>query len=132
MKVTDTDNECDIQNYDVCGRTWKHISSNENVDFQKLYKNETLSTKSENVETIDQCFHLFFDKEILNTLILHTNEKGNASVGLNKKWKPVDLTEINAFLGLMLFIGCFRESRERANTIYGGKTQHLVDQFIQL
>lgn len=56
----DTDTECDIRNYDIFGRTWKHISFNENADFQNLYKNGTLTTKSENVETMDECFHLLF------------------------------------------------------------------------
>ena len=59
----------------------------------------------------------FFNEEILDILILHTNEKKNASMGINKKWKPVDHTEINAFLGLLLFVGRFGESRKSKHNI---------------
>ncbi|CAK9834292.1 PiggyBac transposable element-derived protein 4 [Anthophora retusa] len=53
---------------------------------------------------------------------MHTNNKARESVLPNQKWKLVDETEIDAFFGLLLLIGRFRESRERKQDLWKQNT----------
>ncbi|KAK9297115.1 hypothetical protein QLX08_009079 [Tetragonisca angustula] len=78
----------------------------------------SLTTKSEHIQTIDESFHLFIDDEIINNIILHTNKKIKECMPPEKQWKPVDRVEIDAFLGLLLLIGRYRESKESKNDLW--------------
>ncbi|KOC69112.1 hypothetical protein WH47_07563 [Habropoda laboriosa] len=101
----------EIQN--ISGRNWQHIApSNNTGTMQNHSRNCSLTQQSQHVETIDECFHLFINKQIIDTIILHTNIKAQKNMPPNKIWKPVDHVEIDAFLGLLLLIGRCKESRE--------------------
>ncbi|KOC58802.1 hypothetical protein WH47_04081 [Habropoda laboriosa] len=79
---------------------------------QNLPRKCSLTEQSEHIETEDECFHLFINEEMIDDLILWANKKASESMPSNKKWKPVDRIEMDAFFGLLLLIGRFRESRE--------------------
>ncbi|CAK9801677.1 PiggyBac transposable element-derived protein 4 [Anthophora quadrimaculata] len=118
---SDTEEEevSDLRNHVVCGRTWTYISQTKNnVEIQNPSRMSSLTINSEHVKTIDECFYLFINKEIIDTVIRHTNNKAMESVLPNQKWKLVDETEIDAFFGLLLLIGRFRESRERKQDLW--------------
>ncbi|XP_017796105.1 PREDICTED: uncharacterized protein LOC108577462 [Habropoda laboriosa] len=106
----------DQKNYIVSGRTWSCIApiNNNTIEFE----NYSLTEKSVNIETIDECFHLFINEQIIDTIILHTNNKAHETIPPNKKWNPVDRIEIDAILGLLLMMGRFRESYERKTDLW--------------
>ncbi|KAK9304183.1 hypothetical protein QLX08_004346 [Tetragonisca angustula] len=91
-------------------RNWQHIGPSK--DTAIVSRQCSLTTKSEHIQTIDESFHLFIDDEVINNIILHTNNKAKKCMSPEKQWKPVDRTEIDAFLGLLLLIGRYRESKE--------------------
>ncbi|XP_015429448.1 PREDICTED: piggyBac transposable element-derived protein 3-like [Dufourea novaeangliae] len=114
--------DADAKNYTVSGRTWRYIPPyNESItDFQNSLQDHTLflTRKSENVQTIDECFHLFINQEIIDNIVLYTNKKADESMPMSKKWRPVDRIEIDAFLGVLLLAGRFKESCERKRDLW--------------
>ena len=78
----------------------------------------SLTKTSEHVQTMDECFHLFMNEEIIQTVIFYTNQKAMASMPENKKWKLVDRIEIDVFFGLVLLTGRFRESRASKSDLW--------------
>ncbi|CAK9810838.1 PiggyBac transposable element-derived protein 4 [Anthophora plagiata] len=102
----------------VCGRNWQEIAPKSNNNSPKLLPNCSLTRKSEYVENIDECFHLFINDTIMDNIILYTNKRAIESILENKKWKPLDRTELDAFFGLLLLIGRFRESRESKHDLW--------------
>lgn len=94
----------------VFGRTWKYIAPANNISYN--IQDQSLTTKSENVETRKQCFHLFIDGEIIDTIIMYTNMyiKKAKQFYKHESRKSVDRIEINVFIGLLLIIGRFKES----------------------
>nr|XP_031836323.1 piggyBac transposable element-derived protein 3 [Nomia melanderi] len=120
--AVECEEDVDAKNYTVSGRTWKYIPpyNNNITEFQSSLQNYTLllTSKSENVQTIDECFRLFIDERIIDSIVLYTNKKANESMPPSKKWKPVDSIEIDAFLGILLLAGRFRESRERKRDLW--------------
>ena len=67
---------------------------------------------------MEECFKLFISEEIIQTAILYTNKKARESLPPKKKWKSVDRVEMDAFFGLVLLIGRFRESRESKHDLW--------------
>lgn len=111
---------CKDQN--VCGRTWRYISpTNRDAEFGKY--DATLTANSEGVETMEQCFDLFINDEIMDIIITYTNEKAVKYYEMfsNNIWKPVDRVELKAFFGILLITGRFRESRESKKDLWKKK-----------
>ncbi|XP_043527953.1 uncharacterized protein LOC122538176 [Frieseomelitta varia] len=71
----------------------------------------------------------------MDIIIQRTNEKVKQNMPPNKQWKPVDHTELNAFFGLVLLIGRFREWSFDSvqhillwhNMYSGGVSSHMVN-----
>lgn len=102
-----------------CGRNWQYIPPiNTNAPVPNLSREPSLTNKSELVETMEDCFHLFINEEIMHTIIFYTNKKAEANMPPHKKWKPVDCIEIDAFFGLLLLTGRFRESHESKHDLW--------------
>ena len=55
------------------------------------------------------CFNLYLDNAILNTIVCCTNFEARRSIGT--EWKNIDLDEIKAFLGLLLTAGTNKQSK---------------------
>ncbi|XP_076666512.1 piggyBac transposable element-derived protein 4 isoform X1 [Andrena cerasifolii] len=101
------------------GRNWQYIPpNNTNPSVPNPSREPSLTNKSEHIETMEDCFHLFINEEILHTIIFYTNKKAEANMPPNKKWKPVDSIEIDAFFGLLLLTGRFRESHESKHDLW--------------
>lgn len=114
-------NEAAVQdNQIISERDWQCVAptGNNNETVKNLSETCSLTRKSEHVQTLDECFHLFIDEEIIHNIIFYTNMKAIESMPANKKWKLVDNIEMNAFFGLLLLMGRFRESRECKNDLW--------------
>ncbi|XP_017882546.1 uncharacterized protein LOC108626410 [Ceratina calcarata] len=101
----------------VSGRTWKsNPPSNRESPPKSL--GWSLTAKSESVQTIGECFHLFINEEIIDNIILYTNKKAEQSMRENRTWKKLDRVEIDAFFGLLLLMGRFGEFRESEQDLW--------------
>ncbi|KAK1124113.1 hypothetical protein K0M31_007137 [Melipona bicolor] len=92
------------------GRNWQRIGPSKHAAI--VSRQCSLITKSEHIQTIDESFHLLVDDKVVNNVILHINKKAKEYIPPEKQWKPVDRMEIDAFLGLLLFNGRYRELGE--------------------
>jgi len=57
-------------------------------------------------------FSKFFCKDILETIAKHTNMyaiKKGATIASGRHWKPVDATDIQMFIGVLVYMGVHRE-----------------------
>lgn len=99
-------------------RNWQYVSSKNDVSIPHYTRNCSLTKSSEHVQTMEECFHLFINEEIMDIIVRRTNEKAKRNMTENKQWKPLDRTELDAFFGLVLLIGRFRESHERKQDLW--------------
>ncbi|XP_071051100.1 piggyBac transposable element-derived protein 4-like [Onthophagus taurus] len=103
----------------ICNRTWKYIAPKSVECPQSVHQSGSLTNKSRNVKSIEECFKLFMDDSIIANIVTHTNQRANAHYATDfHSWKEVDSIEIYAVLGLLLLIGRFRESRESRNDLW--------------
>ena len=77
-----------LENEIVSGRTWKYIDTANNIISYNI-QDQSSTTKSENVETIRQCFHLFIDDEIIDKIVMYTNHKAKQFYK-DENWKSVN------------------------------------------
>ncbi|XP_043257548.1 piggyBac transposable element-derived protein 4-like [Colletes gigas] len=119
------EDDTDDRNQIISGRIWGYIPRKVDVEqLQYVSRAGNLTRRSENIESIKESFNLFINNEIIDMIVTHTNRKAEESYGKQpqKQWKPVDRIEINAFLGLLLIIGRFRESDESKNCLWTKNT----------
>ncbi|XP_053994901.1 uncharacterized protein LOC128885109 [Hylaeus volcanicus] len=109
------------RNQIISERRWGYIPRKVDPDkFSNVSRTGTLTRKSENINSLKESFHLFIDAEIIDIIVTHTNKKAEQSYSKHsqKQWEPVDRIEINAFFGLLLIIGRFRESNETKDFLW--------------
>lgn len=116
----ESDVDTDDRNENVRGREWRYVASC-TEDVQLVSQNATLTAKCSEATTMAECFHLFISENIIDIIVKYTNKKAQEVYNrkeLRSSWKPVDRIEVNAFLGLLLTIGRFGESRENKNDLW--------------
>lgn len=119
------EDDTDDKNQIISGRIWGYIPRKVDVEqMQNVSRTGTLTRRSENIMSIEESFHLFINYEIIDIIVMHTNRKATDAYSKEpqKQWKPVDHVEINAFLGLLLIIGRFRESDETKDYLWTKNT----------
>lgn len=112
-------------NQTISGRAWTRAAPT--ADEQRPRSTPrvcALTARSEDIASIEECFQLFINDEIIDAVIACTNKRAEAAYSKEsqKKWKPVDRVEIKAFLGVLLLIGRFRESRESTDHLWRRNT----------
>lgn len=70
-----------------------------------------------------QIWKLLFTDKILDEIVIHTNQKIEMSKQLYKnierpELKPVDIVELQAFLGLLLFTSIYKSGHERLPSLF--------------
>lgn len=78
-------------------------------------------------------FNRIFNAQIKNEIIKYTNQKAiNVYIKLNinrakqRVWKPLTLSELNAYFGILLYIGALRDGHRRLRTLWDPIKGHLV------
>ena len=97
------------------------------------------NAKSIDAENFDDLFHLFFDDEIMNIIVYHTNNKIKAAISHLKKnpkfvenlskypqVKGTDIIEINALFGLMYLGGLLGMSLQRVDYLFSDDKAHFA------
>lgn len=108
---------CDGPTYEAKdGTSWSKIPLNLRVkrakhNIQKVKAG--LTSYSSTFVSKKEAFCLFFDEQIIDTIITETNRKGQAFYeNKNKQFVPIVRYEIEAFIGLLFILGALHSSKE--------------------
>lgn len=77
-------------------------------------------SSSTNDECIFQSFLAVMTIDMWETLVVSTNKEGHRTLG--DEWKPVDMTEMQAFVGLLLARGTYKANGESTHELWS--TEH--------
>ena len=77
-------------------------------------RNRTPNTQ--NAKSPVEIFELLLSVEILNIIVEHTNEEGVRMKG--NKWRATDKVEIDALVGMLLYLGAQKDSKTNIETIW--------------
>ncbi|KAM4036366.1 LOW QUALITY PROTEIN: piggyBac transposable element-derived protein 4-like [Anomaloglossus baeobatrachus] len=72
------------------------------------------------IDDIQSAFKLFINITIQNIIIQMSNIEGQQVYG--EKWKTLDLTALNAFIGLLLLAGVYRSYCQSTSTLWDSET----------
>lgn len=116
------------QSYDVDNRTWYTVAhkTGKSRICNILQEDKGLTDKSKDINSIIDCFKLFFSNDFLDIIIKYTNKKAKEFINTYNEshevkmetWIEVDTTEFLAFLGILILTGRFRESRESVRNLW--------------
>lgn len=78
-------------------------------------------------------FNRIFNNQIKNEIIKWTNEKANdvfKKLNLNRQiqriWKPLTMNELDAYLGVLLYIGALKDGHRRLRTLWDPVKGHPI------
>lgn len=127
-----TDEERDVV---VADRTWKYIAPKKGKKkvSEFIRQDKGLTDKSKNVLSVIDCFRIFISSDIIEMIIKYSNQRAKTFINLyndkheNKlpEWVDIDRTELDAFFGILILTGRFREARESVHNIWSIKNQSL-------
>ncbi|XP_030749217.1 piggyBac transposable element-derived protein 5-like [Sitophilus oryzae] len=116
------------QSYDVDNRTWYTVApkTGKSRSCNILQEDKGLTNRSKDVNSITDCFKLFFSENMLDIIIKYTNKKANDFIKTYNEchedkletWIEVDTTEMLAFLGVLILAGRFREAKESVRNLW--------------
>lgn len=123
-----TESENEDRNPCVAGRSWKYIQRVSKTGIHNIVRHACGPTAlAKNAKTNMDAFSLFISDEIINIIVTCSNQRGRNKVkewneantsGTRRTWKEVDAVEIRAFLGLLILMGRYRESREKVHDLW--------------
>lgn len=61
-------------------------------------------------------FQIFFSNDMINTIVIETNRQGRRVHGNN--YKEIDITEMQAFIGLLILRGVYRSAGESTDELW--------------
>lgn len=104
------------------GSVWSKIPYNCRVKRAKhnIYKIEPgLTPYSSTFTSKKEAFSLFFDEQMIDTIVLETNRKAQKYyVSQNKQFVLITRDEIEAFVGLLIIFGALHSSKEPVKMLW--------------
>ncbi|XP_056108635.1 piggyBac transposable element-derived protein 4-like [Rhinichthys klamathensis goyatoka] len=76
------------------------------------------------IDDIQSCFNLFVTEPIENIVISMTNLEGRRV--FKDKWKTVDSTDIQAYMGLLIMAGVYRSRNESTDSLWDADTGRAI------
>lgn len=76
------------------------------------------------IDDIQSCFNLFVTEPIENIVISMTNLEGRRV--FKDKWKTVDSTDIQAYMGLLILAGVYRSRNESTDSLWDADTGRAI------
>lgn len=73
--------------------------------------------------TVKSCFDLFMTDDIMQLILRTTNLQGKRSV---KDWKDIDVTDLQAYIGLLILAGVYRSRNESTRSLWDDHTGRAI------
>ncbi|XP_046393761.1 uncharacterized protein LOC124161483 [Ischnura elegans] len=104
--------------------TWSKKEPRPNVRTPKrniISEKPGFKGRKDSIKSPIDCFRLFFDREVINTITACTNlqiQKVGANYSRARDTRPTDEVEIECFIGLLLFAGTNRSGRQNIKDLW--------------
>ena len=87
-----------------------------------LRQSEGPTTAAKHADQVSDCFHLFVTEEMLDLIVLHTNQFAEVTLRsggwMLDRWIPIDRIELRAFIACLLFAGVSKSNHESCEQLW--------------
>ena len=120
---TTTDNGSACEYVAKSGRAWKKQppSSSGTTAVNVLKQAAGPTADVPDITSAASAFRAFFDDEIYDIILKHSNEEGRR---LSKDWQEITRRDLDAFLGILLLCGVYNMSKVSVRLIWSSTVSH--------